>query len=221
MFIQPVRDPIVTRGFNYLSNIYVGGQHAADDFIPRNRPATGEPIRVVAGGVVTGVGWDFYSGFFVAVDHAGGWRTFYRHLYGQTPVSIGQRVNQGQIIGNVGNTGYSLGAHLHFDLWCTVKHDATAFAKHGLWAHNPELYLGQEDDMMTQREFNEMFLEAWKAIPGGVPFDKGDGDFVDWATPARIAFSLMSHKENDSLHGTGSGGLTPKQMANALKITPK
>lgn len=147
MFLWPVPGP-VTRGFDYLSNIYVGGQHAAIDIAA----PSGTPIRAIADGIVAGIGWDFYSGFFVALRHAGGWRSFYRHLYGQTPVVVSQGVAQSQIIGNVGNTGYSLGPHLHFDLWNIDKQDSTAFGKHGIWAHDPELYLGQEDDM-TDEEY--------------------------------------------------------------------
>lgn len=152
MFLWPVLGP-VTRGFDYLSSIYVGGQHAAIDIAA----PSGTPIRAVADGMVIGVGWDFYSGFFVAVEHSG-WRSTYRHLHGQTPVVVGQTVVQSQIIGNVGSTGYSLGPHLHFDLWAATKHDPTAFAKHGLWAHDPELYLeedGTMDDQTIMTYFNE------------------------------------------------------------------
>ncbi len=174
-FIWPIADPVITRDFYYKSSIYVGGQHAALDLIPRGRPATGEPIRAVADGTVAGAGWDFYSGFLVAVDHAAGWRSTYRHLYGQTPVSVGQRISQGQIIGNVGNTGYSLGAHLHFDLWNRnkVRDDAAIFYKNGWYAVDPELYLGQEDSM-DQAEFNRMFAEAVKSVPVQRQDERGD-----------------------------------------------
>ena len=161
MFTHPLEDHILTRGFHYKATLYVGGQHAAADYIRRLGTTAGSPIRAVADGVVVGVGWDFYSGFFVAIDHVGGWRSFYRHLYGQAPVVVGQRVSQGQIIGNLGNTGWSQGAHLHFDLWNRNKKDSTAFYKNGWWAHDPELYLGQEEDM-EQSEFNEMFAVAIK-----------------------------------------------------------
>ena len=153
-FTPPIANRVLTRGFDYLSSLYVLGQHAATDYIPEGRPATGEPIRVVADGTVAGVGWDFYSGYFVAVDHANGWRSIYRHLYGQTPVTINQWVVQGQIIGNVGNTGASLGAHLHLDLWNSIQwFDSTAFYKNSWWAHDPELYLGKEATTMTNEQF--------------------------------------------------------------------
>jgi len=146
-FIWPVAGAI-SRDFYYKSSIYIGGQHAAVD-IPA---VTGTPIKDAADGKVKGVGWDIYSGFFVAIDHADNWTTRYRHLYGQSPVAVGQRVTQGQVIGNVGSTGWSTGPHLHFDLWHRQKLDAKAFYKNGLWAHDPELYLGKEDGMAFTSE---------------------------------------------------------------------
>lgn len=164
LFIWPLDDHIITRDFYYLSSIYVLGQHAATDYIRRLVATSGAPIKSIADGTVVGVGWDMYSGFFVAIAHAGGWRSFYRHMFGMAAVVVGQRVSQGQIIGHVGNTGYSLGAHLHFDLWNRQKQDSTAFFKNDWWAHDPELYLGQEDDDMgmtpaERKQFNEM--QGW------------------------------------------------------------
>ena len=143
-FIWPITGPI-SRDFYYLSSIYINGQHQAIDI-----PApTGTPIKVVAAGEVRGVGWDIYSGFFVAVDHADNWTTRYRHLYGQSPVTRGQQVSQGQVIGTVGSTGWSTGPHLHFDLWNLIKQSPEAMYKAGWWAHDPELYLGQEEEDMA------------------------------------------------------------------------
>ncbi len=118
---------------------------------------TGTPIKVVADGQVRGTGWDIYSGFFVAVDHAGNWTTRYRHLYGQSPVIRGQQVSQGQVIGTVGSTGWSTGPHLHIDLWNVNSQSPEALYKAGWWAHDPELYLGQEDeDDMTPEQMKEL-----------------------------------------------------------------
>lgn len=158
MFVWPV-DGSVSRGFDYKSNIYVGGMHAAID-IPA---AIGVPFRAVANGVVASVGWDIYSGHFVAVDHTGGWRSLYRHLSALHAVVRGHAVSQGQVVGYSGNTGYTLGPHIHFDLWHRQKQDPAAFYKNGWWAHDPELYLGQGDDM-NQAEFNQMLVTALNTV---------------------------------------------------------
>lgn len=56
-------------------------------------------------------------GNMVVIEHDNGYRTRYLHLaYGTIKVSVGQRVSKGQVLGYMGNTGYSFGAHLHFEV---------------------------------------------------------------------------------------------------------
>lgn len=52
----------------------------------------------------------------VKIQHANGYCTLYAHL-DSVNVNFGQTVKQGQIIGFMGNTGNSYGAHLHFEVW--------------------------------------------------------------------------------------------------------
>ena len=57
------------------------------------------------------------AGNRVTVDHGDGVVTKYYHLEnGSIPVQIGDAVTAGQLIGRMGSTGYSTGAHLHFQL---------------------------------------------------------------------------------------------------------
>ena len=157
-FIWPLTDHYITRGFNFVSDIYVKGDngvrlHAALDLVRLQGDTAGRDTLSVADSTIAGVGWDIYSGFFVAADlDEGGWRVLYRHLDGPAPVAVGQRIKQGQVIGYVGSTGLSSGPHLHVDLWHKQPQDPTAHAKVGWWAHNPELYLGQEDNDMTPEQ---------------------------------------------------------------------
>lgn len=57
-------------------------------------------------------------GNMVKIEHSNGYVTRYLHLsYGSVCVKVGDYVKKGQVIGYMGNTGYSFGGHLHFDLW--------------------------------------------------------------------------------------------------------
>ena len=73
----------------------------------------GKEIRAASSGKVVKSGWMGGFGKTVVIDHGDGVETLYAHnskLY----VSIGERVNTGQIIARAGSTGKSTGSHLHF-----------------------------------------------------------------------------------------------------------
>lgn len=63
-------------------------------------------------------GWGGGYGNRIWIDHGNGVITTYNHLKdGSFKVSSGQRVDKGDTIAGVGSTGYSTGAHLHFEIW--------------------------------------------------------------------------------------------------------
>jgi murein DD-endopeptidase MepM/ murein hydrolase activator NlpD len=75
---------------------------------------TGDAVRAARRGRVILAGRaDACGGIQVRVDHGGGVVSWYRHL-SRTDVRIGGTVEAGRIIGRVGDTGCSLGSHLHF-----------------------------------------------------------------------------------------------------------
>ena len=80
----------------------------------------GTPIRAVKSGTVyiaqsmpNTTGW----GNYVRIDHGGNLHTLYAHMKYTPLVSNGQYVEQGQVIGYVGQTGDAQGSHLHFEVW--------------------------------------------------------------------------------------------------------
>jgi len=88
-----------------------GGFHPGIDIaVP-----TGVPIAAAGGGTVVVAGPNGGYGNFVVIDHNNGYSTAYAHQ-SQIAVSQGQTVTQGQVIGAVGNTGFSTGPHLHFEI---------------------------------------------------------------------------------------------------------
>jgi len=75
------------------------------------------PVAAAQAGTVVFVGGDSCCsyGLYVEIQHAGGYSTRYAHL-SQFKVSLGQVVNQGQVLGVSGSTGNSTGPHLHFEM---------------------------------------------------------------------------------------------------------
>ena len=77
----------------------------------------GGSVVAADAGVVTVAGWpDGYGyGNRVIIDHGNGYVTLYAHL-SLIQVRAGQRVNRGDVIGQMGSTGRSTGVHLHFEI---------------------------------------------------------------------------------------------------------
>jgi LysM repeat protein len=85
--------------------------------------AEGSGVFASDTGTVTFAGWNIYGyGNLIVVNHGNGFETFYGHLSGIN-VFPGQVVNQGQVIGAVGNTGNSSGPHIHFEIRLNGNHD--------------------------------------------------------------------------------------------------
>jgi murein DD-endopeptidase MepM/ murein hydrolase activator NlpD len=75
----------------------------------------GTPVHVTAAGVVSKVKRDVGLGKLIEVNHGYGYKTVYAHL-SRISVKRGQHLQRGQLIGAVGNTGYSTGPHLHYEV---------------------------------------------------------------------------------------------------------
>ena len=75
----------------------------------------GDTVCSALPGVVTLIGYENGGyGRYVIVTHSGGMETLYGHLTASM-VSIGQKLEAGEVIGLAGNTGNSTGPHLHFE----------------------------------------------------------------------------------------------------------
>lgn len=92
------------------------GWHSGIDISGSN--ASGSLIVAAESGTVISAGWnDGGYGYLVIIEHSDGVRTLYGHcLEGSIMVKAGDEVSTGQAIARVGNTGYSFGAHLHFEV---------------------------------------------------------------------------------------------------------
>lgn len=93
---------------------YRGGWHAGLDFPDKD----GAPMLAAADGVITYVknNSTSYAGKFIVIDHGDGISTRYLHAR-SIRVSPGQKVQRGEVIGEVGSTGTTSSApHVHFDV---------------------------------------------------------------------------------------------------------
>ena len=76
----------------------------------------GTPIVATRDGTVTAAAYSSGNGNYVTINHGDGFSSSYLHLTSDV-VSVGQKVKAGQLIGYMGNTGYSKGSHLHFTIY--------------------------------------------------------------------------------------------------------
>jgi len=105
-------------GARHVSNCgFCSTFHNGLDFVP----GSGSPIQAIADGTVsavTGPGGAF--GNHVEIEHVVGGQkvtSTYSHMQtGSVQVSVGEKVTVGQLVGKVGSTGNSTGAHLHFEI---------------------------------------------------------------------------------------------------------
>ena len=105
--IWPVKG-IVSQRF---SNGGVEGRHDGIDILAEQNAL----VVSAAKGVVVASGWDQDLGRYIRVNHDFGVETVYGHL-ARAFVQTGDQVGKGSALGSVGNTGRSLGPHLHFEI---------------------------------------------------------------------------------------------------------
>jgi murein DD-endopeptidase MepM/ murein hydrolase activator NlpD len=77
--------------------------------------ATGTLVHSSADGVVIKADYSSTFGNVVQISHGFGVSTLYAHLH-KINVKVGQKLKRGEIIGEVGNTGLSVGPHLHYEV---------------------------------------------------------------------------------------------------------
>lgn len=106
-YIRPTTYGTLTSGFGARW----GTTHKGLDFgVP-----VGTAARASRAGTVISAGWNGGYGYCVLIDHGDGVRTRYAHL-SSIQCSVGQYVEQGEVIALTGNTGDSTGPHIHFEI---------------------------------------------------------------------------------------------------------
>lgn len=103
---------------------------------------TGTPVYAPAPGMAVAFTNDGSYGIGVCLSHGDGWYSLYAHL-SRANVSPGNHVERGALLGYSGSTGYTFGAHLHWQL-C----DSPTFPIAIQRSRDPLAYLVTEDDPM-------------------------------------------------------------------------
>lgn len=75
----------------------------------------GDDIHAAGSGKVVFAGYGSSYGYYVVIEHSNGLRTYYGHQ-SKILVKVGDYVKQGDVIGRIGNSGNSYGAHVHFEI---------------------------------------------------------------------------------------------------------
>lgn len=111
--IQPVNVAYNASGFGWRLDPFTG-RSAFHEGIDFSAP-TGTPIQAAAGGVVIAAEYHPQFGNMLEIDHGGELITRYAHT-SKIYVKLGDIVKRGQHIADIGSTGRSTGAHLHFEV---------------------------------------------------------------------------------------------------------
>lgn len=112
---SPMEFSRITSGFSaarFHPILRVTRAHQGTDYAA----PVGTPVRATGNGKVTFAGRRGGYGNVVELQHGGSFTTLYAHLSRVAPqVRVGARVNQGETIGFVGQTGWATGPHLHYE----------------------------------------------------------------------------------------------------------
>jgi murein DD-endopeptidase MepM/ murein hydrolase activator NlpD len=112
---KPVNEAIMRSGFGERNHPILGitKMHTGVDWAA----PMGTPIFASGNGTIEKIGREGGYGNYIKIQHANGYETAYGHMsaFART-MDVGTKVRQGQVIGFVGSTGVSTGAHVHYEI---------------------------------------------------------------------------------------------------------
>jgi murein DD-endopeptidase MepM/ murein hydrolase activator NlpD len=113
---KPVAVGVETSPFGWRVHpmLHINEMHTGVDWAA----PMGTPIFAAGNGTIEWIGPRGGYGKYVRIHHTDGYETAYGHMTAfARGLEVGSKVRQGQIIGFVGSTGMSTGAHVHFEIW--------------------------------------------------------------------------------------------------------
>ena len=117
----PINGARISSGFGWRRHPILGytKMHTGVDF----KAPYGTPIKAAGGGIIEKIGRVGAYGKYIRIRHVNGYKTAYAHMSRFAKgLKTGSRVRQNQVIGYVGSTGRSTGAHLHYEVLVHDKH---------------------------------------------------------------------------------------------------
>jgi murein DD-endopeptidase MepM/ murein hydrolase activator NlpD len=170
---MPCKTTKVSSSFGYRRDPFNGRSafHAGTDIDTEY----GDEVSAAMGGTVTYAGWMGGYGKLVVITDKNGYSTRYGHL-SRINVRKGSQVKQGQLMGTVGSTGRSTGAHLHFE----VRKDDKPL--------NPTKIADSESKVSKDTESDVIQEEL-------TPPKKDNKETVDKSTSKSSSKSKSSHKK--------------------------
>lgn len=187
-----------------ITQIYHSG-HLGVDYGWNDGIYNHQPIVAIEDGIVVGCadGYDnTYGkskiyGNYVNIDHGNGWWSLYGHLLkGSVRVKVGQKVKKGDIVAQMGNSGWSNGQHLHFELRNTYN------SKQG--SIDPIYYLYVEDKSIyvnpASLEYNQIKYRDTSPVQ---PVEKDSA--ID---QIEVALSFLNCRDIPSTKGNRLGFLS-------------
>lgn len=103
----------ITSGFGYRKNPFGRGREFHNGIDIANN--SGTKIRAAGSGIVTFAGYNSSYGRYVMISHGYGYQSVYGHNR-KILVKVGDKVEKGQVISEMGSSGRSTGPHLHFEV---------------------------------------------------------------------------------------------------------
>ena len=126
-FKQPFDEVVITQCAEVIGVGDGGNMHTALDLISGTERGN-LPLPSTISGTVVEVGYSSISGNFITIEHDETHiRVNYNHMQYRSSYNIGDKVNQGDILGNMGSTGLSTGVHLHMNVYQPMNADNTKY----------------------------------------------------------------------------------------------
>jgi hypothetical protein len=144
-------------------------------------PGSGAAIYAVAAGIVSRSGYNSEGfGNNITVDHGGGYSSVYGHMLDGTRLPVGATVTPNTIVGKVGSTGASTGAHLHVEIHFN---DSPIDPRPLIDNAPPAGTISTPAPLPTEEDENM----KWYLRPDGTQTIAGAFSWVDYGIPERAA----------------------------------